>query len=123
MKDIKVIYVAGPYTADTKEQKQLNLDKSEELAKSLTLFGYSCIIPHKLTAFWDYDENFIDWKESDWLNRCCFPILKKCDALILTEGWQKSSGCLKEIDFCTNNNIPIYKSIKQLLKHINKEAY
>lgn len=105
--NIKVIYIAGPYTAKTSAAKLDNINKAEYLAKQLTLLGYTCIIPHKITGFWEYEKPFNEWKVKDWLERCCFPILLKCDAIILTDGWENSNGCLKEVEFAKKNNIQL----------------
>jgi len=113
-----IIYVAGPYSATTIEKKMENIDKAVRQAKTLTLLGYCCIVPHKLTELWDFDTSFSEWEDIDWLEKCCYPLLYQCRALFLTDGWQKSEGCLKELDFAREHNIPYFTSERELLRNI-----
>ena len=120
MRNFKIIYVAGPYTTDTTIGKLINVAKAEELAKQLTILGYVTIIPHKNTSLWDEDSKFIEWDARKWLEDYCFELLKISDAMILTDGWQNSKGCLAEIEFVKKNNIPYFTTVSNLLRGFNK---
>lgn len=43
--------------------------------------------------------------------------LEVCDAMLLTEGWRKSTGTLKEIEFAEKHGIPVFKSIEELKEY------
>lgn len=43
--------------------------------------------------------------------------LEVCDAVLLTEGWKKSSGTLAEIEFAKERDIPVFESLKELIKY------
>lgn len=63
-----------------------------------------------ITGEWDYQ----DYTQND------FPILKKCDALYLIEGWENSVGCLKEKRFAEAHNIPVFTKHWELFDFINR---
>lgn len=47
--------------------------------------------------------------------------LEVCDALVLTPGWQKSSGTLAEIKHAEGLGIPVFKSLDELIEFTDKE--
>lgn len=46
--------------------------------------------------------------------------LSKCDCVVLTKGWKKSRGTLKEIEFAKQLGIPVFKNIQKLKEYINE---
>jgi len=42
--------------------------------------------------------------------------LEVCEAMLLTEGWKKSTGTLIEIEYAKERDIPIFESIEELKK-------
>jgi hypothetical protein len=42
--------------------------------------------------------------------------LEACEAMLLTEGWRKSTGTMAEIEFAKEKGIPIFESIQDLKK-------
>jgi nucleoside 2-deoxyribosyltransferase len=105
----RYVYVAGPYSAPTKEERQKNVKKAEEAGKMLLTLGYVPIIPHKITSHWDEDERFLDFGSSDWLERFCFPLLDLCDRVYMVEGWQESKGALAEYGYALAKDKKIYQ--------------
>lgn len=72
------IYIAGPYSADTWEGKQINTDKAVWAGVQVILKGHNPYIPH-LTHYPDkiaFDNNIeISWEkwmelDDEWLNLC-----------------------------------------------------
>lgn len=49
--------------------------------------------------------------------------LEICDAMILTPGWQRSKGTLAEIKFAEEHDIPVFKSLDDLVKEVNDGGY
>ena len=47
--------------------------------------------------------------------------LEACEAMLLTEGWKKSTGTLIEIEFAKERKIPIFESIEELRKATEEE--
>ena len=96
----KLVYVAGPYTANNRQCTKQNIGKAEKAAKQLLLDGYIPIIPHKITSFW---EESIDFNHDDWLKKYNFPLIKRCDIICFIDGWKESEGCRMEYDFAVKN--------------------
>ena len=104
---MKTVYIAGPYSAPTTEEVRANVARAEAQGKELLLAGYVPVIPHKITGHWEQDPAFFDWEHSDWLEFFFFPLLKRCDAIYLCDGWQCSKGAAAEFRFAAQNNIPV----------------
>ena len=106
----KLVYIAGPYRADTKELVKANIKKAEVIAVAVLLRGDIPVIPHKITSFFDDHEkwgHFKEWDISSWLNRFNFPLLERCDCMELTPGWKKSQGCRAEKEFAESRGIEV----------------
>jgi len=115
-----IVYISGPYTSPTNAQRDENVAKAVEIAKHLGVLGITSIVPHRLTHTWEEDERFKDWTEKEWLEICCYPLIRNCTAMLMVDGWQESSGCHKEMSFINTSNLhmPIYLNIDSLIVDI-----
>lgn len=111
-----VIYVAGPYTAATVEEKLANVAKAEVHAKAMLKIGLVPLVPHRISALWDLDPEleFAGFQHQTWLDNFCFPLLRRCDAVFLTEGWENSVGSLAEKAEAERLKIPVVTSVTEL---------
>ena len=106
---MKVIYVAGPYTAETDWERGLNIKKADGVTSHLWRLGFYAVCPHKITAFYGGlcdEEIFIEGG---------LEILRRCDAVVLVDGWEKSGGTLGEIEEAFKLNIPVYETVYDLV--------
>ena len=83
---MKLVFVSGPYRGDTDS----NIAKARELAIQLWQQGYAVICPHMNTAHFDGLCPDEVWLEGD------IEMLKRCDAIALVDGWEKSIGANAE---------------------------
>jgi len=111
-----LVYMAGKYTSKTQKEKLENIKKAEEVAKQLLLKGLIPVIPHKITCDFELDEGFLHWSADDWLERFCFPLLEKCDAMIVSCGLDTSYGVKKEIEFANSRNISVFFDVNDIDK-------
>jgi nucleoside 2-deoxyribosyltransferase len=105
----QVIYVAGPYTAETDFKRLENIKKADEVTARLWHMGYYAVCPHKITAFYGglCDEQiFIEGG---------LEILRRCDAVVLVEGWERSGGTLGEIEVAMELHIPVFGNVYNLI--------
>lgn len=109
-----LIYIAGPYTAETEEGIIANIRAAEEIGKQVLLRGFVPVIPHKNTALWDKDERFKDWGHADWIERVCFPLLRSCDALLLMPNWETSKGAVMEYNYAREHRMLVFHSLQAL---------
>jgi hypothetical protein len=105
---MKVVYVAGPYRAPTEYEVLLNIQRAERLAIKVWLAGAACICPHKNTAFFGgaADDNI--WLEGDK------EIVRRCDAIVCTEGWRGSRGASGEVALARELGIPVFEAFEGL---------
>lgn len=46
--------------------------------------------------------------------------LEACEAVLLTPGWKKSTGTLKEIEFAEQLGIPVFKTLGELVAYVKE---
>ena len=100
---MKVVYVAGPYRATTEYGVLLNIQQAERLALRIWLAGAACICPHKNTAFFGGAAHDDVWLRGD------LEIIRRCDAIICTEGWKASAGASGEVALAKELGIPVFE--------------
>ena len=85
-------YIAGPYTADTKEQVDKHIDRAAEAASYYYKMGYAVYCPHLQTSYIDQHYNQGEELEyNDWMRNDIY-WLEKCDVIVFLPGWEKSKG-------------------------------
>lgn len=111
---MRVVYVAGPFravnpdgTADQWKQEQ-NIRRAEELALEVWRAGAACICPHINTRFFQGAAPDDVWLDGD------LAILAKCDAVLMTPDWQRSSGARAEHQFAGQRGIRVFYDLDTL---------
>lgn len=94
-----LVYVAGPYSAPTREGVAANIAKAEAIGKAIIQAGYVPVIPHRITGHWETDPTFDHWTHDDWMQRFCLPLLDRCDAILMMPGWEHSKGSRMEYEY------------------------
>lgn len=92
---MKLVYIAGPYTAPTYREREQNIDAARSAAIwcAQNLIGYFC--PHLNSAHMDLyapETPITFWYEMDWQFADC------CDAILLIDGWHNSHGASLELN-------------------------
>lgn len=100
MKAIKVWYVAGPIRAFNKDghlnvfKVNMNCETASRVAMKYWVDGVSCAIcPHMNTRNFDGHKSDNTWLEGD------IEILRRCDGIVMVQGWENSAGSRAELDF------------------------
>jgi hypothetical protein len=89
---MKLVYVAGPYTAATPWEVEQNIRRAEEVGLSVARLGRMPVIPHSMCRFFHGQQTSEFWYEGTLM------LLSKCDEIILVDGWTKSKGTLADIE-------------------------
>ena len=105
---MKVIYIAGKYTAPDQKTRKKNIKNAEETAKAVWKRGMAAICPHLNTKNWD---NLLSTEE---FLEGYFSIVKKCDAVLMLNGWKDSTGAEAEHWLATTYNVPVFYSVNEL---------
>lgn len=102
---MKIVYVAGPFRANTAWGIECNVRRAEEAAAMLVMeFGVMPMIPHANTRYFHGmgDDSF--WLEGT------LELMRRCDALYLIDGWEASSGSRGERAEAERMRFPIFTS-------------
>ena len=123
---IKKVYVAGLLTPRGIHSKNLAIDhlinqrKMIRYALDVFFAGYDPFVPafdHKFWMVMDDDEFITE----AMIKRYSKTWLEACDAMVLTPGWQKSTGTLIEIKHAEEREIPVFKSLEELKVYSERE--
>jgi len=98
---MKVAYISGPYLADTADRIQSNIDKAKDVAIKYWGLGYAVICPHLNTVH--FDGLYMDdvWLKGD------IEIVKRCDVIVMIDGWKDSKGATEEWYVALKNNLDV----------------
>lgn len=109
----KLIYIAGPYTAETREGIAENIRRAEECGKRVLLAGYVPVIPHTLSRPLNKHAELKNWQHLDWMEKFCLPLLARCDAMLLMSNWHLSKGASMEKDYAEKHGISVIENIQE----------
>lgn len=104
-----LIAVAGPYTADTEEQRKKNLDVMNDTAAEIYKKGHIPVIGmNNALPIVDRLKN-IDRYNS--IMKISLEIIDRCDAILMIG---ESPGVIRERDIIMDKGLPVYKSIEEI---------
>jgi len=103
----RIIYVAGPYRANSEWELELNIRAAENAAIALWKKGWAVICPHKNTAHFGGILPHEAWLAGD------LTMLRRLnphrDAIFLVPGWQRSEGSKGEREIAFLCGLTIYE--------------
>jgi hypothetical protein len=102
---MKIAYVAGPYRAGSPSGIVKNIRNAEEVAIGLWWEGYAVICPHKNTALFDGLA-----PDDVWL-KGYLAILRRCDLVVMVDGWWRSEGAKAERIYAQQRKIEVKYAI------------
>ncbi len=113
---MKVVYVAGPFRSASKfvpgQQDswgiQSNVMRAMELALEVWRLGAAAVTPHANTMFFQNAAPDNVWLDGD------LAILAKCDAMLMTPDWERSSGARAEKEYADKIGIPVMLTLDEL---------
>lgn len=105
---IKTVYVAGPYRGPTREAVAQNVAAARHVGRLCVQKGWFPVLPTVNTAHFDHDfpELAVD---AFWLAGT-MELMRRCDAVVLVDGWQHSTGALAEIEEARKLGMKVYLS-------------
>lgn len=112
---MKLCYVAGPYRDKRGAYfVKKNIRAAEEVAVQLWRNGFAVICPHKNTEFFDGvvgDQELLDGD---------IEIIKRCDFVVMVEGWARSEGASWERYNAIKEGKKVYLSVEEAVKWESK---
>jgi len=113
---MKVIYVAGPYRSHKPGGAQVNIQNAWRVALEVWGMGAAAICPHANTAHMDAPgfEDAATYLDGD------IEIMRRCDAVVLMEGWQQSEGAKREAREAIKAGTPVFHSLDEVRDFVYK---
>jgi hypothetical protein len=99
---MKVIYVAGPFTAPDSWTREQNVRRAEEVGLLIAQSGAMPMIPHANTRFFEGLQTPEFWYEGT------LELLRRCDAVALVDGYASSKGTRAEIKEANDRGMPVF---------------
>lgn len=103
-----VVYVGGPFRGPSSWDIEQNIRRAEELALEVWRLGVACLCPHTNTRFFQNAAPDEVWLNGD------LELLRRCDAMLMTQDWERSSGARKEVEFAKRLGIPVFYTLEEL---------
>lgn len=106
---MKVVYIAGPFRGANAWEIERNIRRAETLALVAWRAGFAVICPHTNTRFFHGAAPDELWLKGD------LALLRRCDAVLTTEDWERSEGAHAEVMEAHQRNIRVFDDVKDLV--------
>lgn len=105
-----LVYIAGPFSAPTREGVELNIARAVEFAVEVAKLGAMPVCPHANTAHPEFErvQPYQFWIAGT------LALLRVCRAVFLVPGWEKSSGARGESLDALERGIPVFHELHVL---------
>ena len=101
----QLIFVCGPYRAATDNERHENIEAARAVAVEVWRKGHYALCPHMNSMFMSGvcdEQQFLDG---------ALEMLRRCDAVIMVDGWKQSGGSMLEFANAAGDHTTIYHSI------------
>jgi len=98
---MKVVYIAGPFRGVNAWEIAANVRRAEELSFEVAKLGAMPLCLHKNT------ENMHGALPDRFFLDGTLQLMRRCDAVVLTEGWERSSGARGQVREAISLGIPV----------------
>lgn len=112
---MKIVYIAGRFTAASLPEIGMNIAKAEEAAATLNELCDGAVLalcPHSLGRM------MVGTMTPEFWYEATLELLARCDAMLLLSGWETSSGSRKEKDFAKARGIPCFDDIDDAVEWV-----
>jgi len=99
---MKVIYIAGPFRATNAWLVAENVHRAEQAAHEVVELGAMPLTPHSIGARMDGTATAQFWISGT------LELMRRCDAVLVLPGYQRSEGTLGEIAEAERLKLPIF---------------
>lgn len=112
---MKVVYIAGPFRAQTQWQVQRNIRRAEALGLEVAKLGAMPLIPHKNTEHFEGEA-----PDSFWLWGT-LTLMLRCDAVLVCDEWESSEGTKAEIAHARRKGLPVFFRLEGLAAWLRQQ--
>ena len=109
-----MIYTAGPFSGKTRDEVEANIDRMVALSLEVARLGAFPVCPHANTAHPDFEklQPYTFWIDGT------MELLRRCDAVLLSADWERSSGARGERAEAERLRLPVFASLDELAIHL-----
>jgi len=107
-----LIYVCGPFRAETGEEIDQNIQNAVDTAVELAGMGFQPICPHLLGMRWP--KHMTRMNDQFWLD-LTMEVMRRCDVIFCLSRWGDSVGCAAEIREANRLKIPWLQEFSEAL--------
>jgi hypothetical protein len=111
---MKVVYIIGPFRAPTAWEIEENVRRAERLALEVARLGAMPLCSHTNTRFFQGQCSDQFWIDGTLV------LLRRSDAAITVDGWEKSSGSRGEVEDNIKQSRPVFHTIPGLKKWLDR---
>lgn len=101
---MKLIYVAGPFSAPTRDGVERNIICAADLGVEICKLGGYPLVPHSNTA----DPRYEHAQPYQFWIAATMAMLRVCDAVALVRRWEQSSGARGEVAAADRLGLPVF---------------
>lgn len=105
---MKLVYVAGPFSGGDDIEIEANIVAAERVGKPLVELGVMPVIPHSNGRAFKHIGEYQFWIDGT------LELMRRCDAVLLTPDWERSSGARGEVATATKLRLPVFERIEQV---------
>jgi len=106
----KVVFIAGPFRADTPWKIEQNVRKAETAALEVWKTGAAALCPHANTRFFQDEAPDVVWLEGG------LEMLRRCDAVLMVGDWRSSRGALAERETAFQYGLKVFDKISECVR-------
>lgn len=107
-----LVYVSGPYSAATEQERGANVDRACAAGLALTHKGHWPVVPH-LSHFFDlwHAREHGTLVDPEFYMQWDFELLRRCDGLLFLE---PSPGANRELALAQERGMPIWTRVEEV---------
>ena len=113
---MKLVYIAGPFRGRNQWEQFQNIREAETLALDVWRTGAAAICPHSNTAHFQGALPDGVWLAGD------LEMLRRCDAVMLTQRWRQSVGACAEVAEAEDAGLLIFDDLEHLQLWLDSEG-
>jgi len=107
---MKLVYIAGRYRGRTPETVQANIEAARFIGLLAAEKGWFPVIPHLNTQGF---EDILS-HDDDFYLEGTLELMRRCDAVVMVPGWQKSAGAVSELDDAVSLSMEYFLSVEDM---------
>ena len=110
MSAIPLVYVAGAFSAPTPKGVVRNIERAVAVGIEIARLGACPVIPHSNTAHPEFNR----CQSYDFWCAATLGLMRRCDAVVMVEGWERSRGATAERADALSRGMPVHHTLKEL---------